>query len=58
MKQNSKLLRNTNQTKAKDNNEITHRKGKNPSKDIYKRCVNLKMLYGKEYGGSKNEKIY
>ena len=43
--------------KAKDNNEITHRKGKNQSKDTYKRCVNLKMLYGKEYAGSKNEKI-
>ena len=43
--------------KAKDNNEITHRKGKNQSKETYKRCVNLKMLYGKKYGGSKNEKI-
>ena len=46
--------------KAKDNNEIRHRKGKNQSKDTYKRCVNLimKMLYGKKYGGSKNENIY
>ena len=43
--------------KAKDNNEITHRKWKNPSKDTYKRCENLKMLCGKKYGGSKNEKI-
>ena len=33
--------------KAKDKNEVTHRKGKNQSKDTYKRCVNLKMLYGK-----------
>ena len=57
MKQNS---RNTNQMKAKDNNEIRHTKWKNPSKDTYKRCVNLimKMLYGKKYGGSKNENIY
>ena len=35
--------------KAKDNNEIRHRKWKNQSKDTYKRCVNLimKMLYEK-----------
>ena len=42
--------------KAKDNNEITHRKGKNQSKDTYKRCVNLKMLYGKKVRWIKERK--
>ena len=27
--------------KAKDNNEITNRKWKNPSKDTYKRCEDV-----------------
>ena len=49
MKQNSKLLRNANQMKAKANKEITHRKWKNRSKDTYKWCENCREINDKTH---------